>query len=139
MYFTSDSPLEMNGEPYLMINSNAGELIDHLLVVSDVAPSYAPPGKTLISVNIVGEQNLPDDVLQEKVRAELMKWFGGNHEWQHLKTYKIADALPEFTENSPRIVDLKINEHLFRCGDYAAYPSLNAAMKTGREVAEMLS
>jgi hypothetical protein len=26
----------------------------------------------------------------------------------------------------------------YRCGDYAVYPSLNAAMKTEREVAEML-
>ena len=67
----------MSGEPYLIINSNADELIDHLLVVSDVAPSYAPAGKTLISVNIVGEKDLPVEVLQEKVRAELEKWFGG--------------------------------------------------------------
>jgi phytoene dehydrogenase-like protein len=139
LYFSSGAPLEINGEPYLIINSNAGELIDHLLVVSDVAPTYAPAGKTLISVNIVGEKDLPDDVVQEKVRAELAKWFGGRHVWRHLKTYKIADALPEYTENSSAVLDLKINERLFRCGDYAAYPSLNAAMKTGREVAEMLS
>jgi protoporphyrinogen oxidase len=128
----------MNGEPYLMINSNAGETIDHLLVVSDVAPSYAPPGKTLLSVSIVGKKDFSDDDLKEKVRAELTKWFGGKHEWRHLKTYKIADALPKYTVNSPVASDLKINEHTFRCGDYAAYPSLNAAMKTGREVAEML-
>ena len=42
-------------------------------------------------------------------------------------------------KDSPTAVDLKISERLFRCGDYAAYPSLNAAMKTGHEVAEMLS
>jgi protoporphyrinogen oxidase len=138
LYFTINSPLKMNGEPYLMINSNAGETIDHLLVVSDVAPSYAPPGKTLLSVSIVGKKDFSDDDLKEKVRAELTKWFGGKHEWRHLKTYKIADALPKYTVNSPVASDLKINEHTFRCGDYAAYPSLNAAMKTGREVAEML-
>lgn len=139
LYFMSDAPLKISGEPYLMINSNAGESIDHLLVVSDVAPTYAPPGKTLISVNLVGAKDSPDDVLAEKVRAELEKWFGGEPGWRHLKTYKIADALPKFTENASVAAELKINEHTFRCGDYAAYPSLNAAMKTGREVAEMLS
>jgi predicted NAD/FAD-dependent oxidoreductase len=55
-----------------------------------------------------------------------------------LKTYKIPEALPQFFADSPTENNLKLNENLYRCGDYTAYPSLNAAMKTGREVAEML-
>ena len=137
-YFASDKPISLDGEPYLMINSNENELIDHLLVVSDVAPSYAPAGKTLISVNTVGIKELAEDVLENKTRDKLIKWFGQAHDWRHLKTYRIPDALPRYAENSTTKIKLKINEHLYRCGDYAAYPSLNAAMKTGREVALML-
>lgn len=135
LYFESDSPLKLDGEPYLIINSNVNETIDHSLVISDVAPSYAPPGKTLISVSIVGEK----DFSEETVRAELTKWFGQNIAWRHLKTYKIPEALPQFFENSATANNLKINDFVYRCGDYAAYPSLNAAMKTGREVAEMIA
>lgn len=49
---------------------------------------------------------------------------------------RVARYTPEAANKN--VFDLQIEDHLFRCGDYAAYPSLNAAMKTGREVAEML-
>ncbi|MDQ3129789.1 MAG: FAD-dependent oxidoreductase [Acidobacteriota bacterium] len=138
LYFESDVPLNMKGEPYLVINSNTDELIDHLLVMSDVVPTSAPAGKTLISVSIVGNKDVSDDVLEEKVQAELVKWFGKEDAWRHLKTYQIPEALPQFFQNSATESNLKVNDHTYRCGDYTAYPSLNAAMKTGREVAEML-
>ncbi len=135
LYFESDLPLNLQGEPYLIINSNPADLIDHILVISDVAASYAPAGKTLISVNIIGNK----DVSKENIQAELIKWFGRENVWRHIKTYKVSEALPQFFQDSAADNDLKINDHTFRCGDYTAYPSLNAAMKTGREVAGMLS
>ena len=138
MYFESDVPLKLDGAPYLIINSNTNELIDHLLVSSDVAPTYAPAGKTLISVNVVGNKEISDDSLEESVQAELIKWFGRENVSQHLKTYRIPQALPQFFQGSSIIRSLKINDYTYRCGDYTAYPSLNAAMKTGREVAGML-
>jgi phytoene dehydrogenase-like protein len=134
-YFASDKPIQLGGKPYLIINSNDGELISHILVSSEVVPAYAPQGKTLISVNIIGNQEVSD----QKVKAELADWFGDGYDWRHLKTYKIPEALPQFFQDSPTENDLKISENLYRCGDYTAYPSLNAAMKTGREVAEILS
>ncbi len=73
------------------------------------------------------------------MQAELVEWFGREHVWQHLKTYRIPQALPQFFQDSAIVRPLKINDYLYRCGDYTAYPSLNAAMKTGREVAEMLA
>lgn len=134
MYFTSDSPLKLEGEPYLIVNSNSGELIDHVFQVSAAAPSYAPEGKNLISVNVVGNR----EVSVEEIQNELVEWFGNGHKWNHLKTYKIPEALPQYFQDSVVKSDLKINDHTYRCGDYTAYPSLNGAMKSGREVAEMI-
>ncbi len=111
LYFASDTPLELDGEPYLIINSNAGELIDHLFINSAVAPSYAPAGKTLISVNIVGDKDISDENLPENVQTELAKWFGQKKVWRHLKTNSIVDALPQFLENSAADNNLKINEY----------------------------
>ncbi len=135
LYFESDSPLKIDGKPYLMINSNTDEMINHILPISDVSPSYAPANKTLISVNIVGNR----EVATDKVQTELAKWFGNKIAWRHLKTYKIPEALPQFFNESATETNLKISENIYRCGDYTAYPSLNAAMKTGRQVAEMAS
>ena len=139
LYFASDLPLSIFSKPYLIINANSDELIDHLVVMSDIAPSYAPEGKTLISVSLVGKNKYSEQDLVEKVENELLNWFGKKHQWQHLRTYRIPEALPQYFEAPPQYQSLKINEFMYRCGDYMAYPSLNAAMKTGREVAEMLS
>jgi phytoene dehydrogenase-like protein len=139
LYFSSDIPLSIFSKPYLIINANDNELIDHLLVMSDFAPSYAPEGKTLISVSLVGKTKYPEQYLLEKVEKELIEWFGDRYDWQHIRTYRIPEALPQYFEAPPQYLDLKINDFMYRCGDYMAYPSLNAAMKTGREVAEMLT
>ncbi len=135
MYFESDSSLDFEDEAYLIINSNKDELIDHIFPASDAVPSYSPNGKTLISVNIVGNKEFSED----DIKNELGKWFGSGKNWQHLKTYKIPEALPQYLKYSEVNEDLKINEYTYRCGDYTAYPSLNGAMKSGREVAEMLA
>jgi protoporphyrinogen oxidase len=133
-YFETDSLLEFAAEPYLMINSNTDELIDHLLVLSAAVPGYAPSGKTLVSVNIVGNT----EVSEEDIKIELAAWFGREIAWRHLRTYKIPHALPRYFPDSAVESNLRINDFIYRCGDYTAYPSLNAAMKTGREVAEMI-
>lgn len=139
LYFASDIPLSIFSQPYLIINANKNELIDHLVVMSDIAPSYAPAGKTLISVSLVGKNKYSEQDLVEKVGKELIQWFGKKYNWKHLRTYRIPEALPQYFEAPPQYKTLKINDFMYRCGDYMAYPSLNAAMKTGREVAEMLT
>lgn len=135
MYFESDSSLDFEDEAYLIINSNKNELIDHIFPASDAVPSYSPNGKTLISVNVVGKKEFSE----EDIKKELDEWFGGRKSWRHLKTYKIPEALPQYLKYSEIKEDLKINEYTYHCGDYTAYPSLNGAMKSGREVAEMLA
>ncbi len=138
VYFSTSTPLSILGKSYLIINANANELIDHLVVLSDIAPTYAPAGKTLISVSVVGKNDLSETDLNQKIVAELTNWFGKNHTWQHLKTYRIPNALPQYFADSKTHNSLKINDYTFQCGDYTAYPSLNAAMETGRKVAELL-
>ncbi len=138
LYFERDTPISLPGKPYLMINANADELIDHLVVLSDIAPTYAPAGKTLISVSVVGHNTYSEADLIQKVQAELATWFDQKQTWRHLKTYRIPEALPHYIQASAKYKNLKINDFLYQCGDYTAYPSLNAAMKTGRKVAEML-
>jgi len=138
LYFTCDIAFHIFETAYLIINANKEELIDHLVIFSAFVPSYAPTGKTLISVSIVGENPYAEKDVIEKIQKELLQWFGEKYTWQHLRTYHIPEALPQYFEPSPPYQSLKINDFMYRCGDYTAYPSLNAAMKTGREVAEML-
>jgi hypothetical protein len=138
VYFAADaSPLD---SPMLVINAEPGGLVNHLAVVSDVAPGYAPPGQHLVSVNLVGPAQPVGPQRLAAIRSELAGWFGeAVHGWRHLRTYAIPEALPRFTARQPAEEVLKLAEGLYRCGDYAAYPSYNASMLTGRHVAEQIA
>lgn len=137
----------------LMLNPHRASAVHNIAIMSDVAPGYAPGSQTeqgpaLISVSTQGLETVNESVLTERIRVELADWFGpGALNWRHLKTYHLPHALPSY---NPALNDggngfepilhqpLKLSEFLYQCGDQTAYPSLNAAMQTGREVAELL-
>ncbi|GEO02568.1 oxidoreductase [Adhaeribacter aerolatus] len=136
-YFTSDeSP---NNSKLLMLNPNSHSVVHNVSVPSDICPSYAPAGKALISVSTHGPHGLSPENLALKIKAELKTWFGETVEnWRYLKTYFIPQGLPPTAPN-PAQPFLQLAANLYRCGDYTAYPSLNAAMATGRLVAENIT
>ena len=135
-YFSANhSPLK---EQMLVLNPNRSSMVHNLCVPSDIAPAYAPNGKSLISVSTQGFNLYDEHELAKNIKRELTTWYGNQvQDWQHLKTYHIPQALPNFDQS---LIDnqLKINDILYQCGDAIAYPSLNAAMATGRKVAEMI-
>lgn len=137
VYFAAnESPLQ---DKMLVLNPNRNELIQNLCVPSDIAPNYAPTGKSLISVSTayLGATNEQQNIAT--LKQELTHWFGKDvTEWQHLKSYHIPYALPSFAVGAKNL-PLQIADKIYRCGDYTAYPSLNAAMMTGRKVAEMIA
>ncbi|RIV25494.1 FAD-dependent oxidoreductase [Fibrisoma montanum] len=140
-YFTA--PASPNQQKLLMLNPNRASAVHNIAVMTDVAPGYAANGRSLISVSTQGLETVREDVLAERIRTELTGWFGETvKSWQHLKTYHIPHALPAYNAGSALTdvhATLKLDAHLYQCGDRTAYPSLNAAMQTGREVAEMIS
>jgi phytoene dehydrogenase-like protein len=124
----------------LTLHTNDASLVHNLCVPSDVAPTYAPEGQALISVSTQGKVPATDKELTEGIRKELISWYGDAvREWRHLKTYRIQAALPQYLPPATEPLAIQLNEHLYRCGDYTLYPSLNAAMQSGRQVAEMIA
>lgn len=136
-YFAAGrSPLK---EKMLALNPNRMSVVHNLCVPSDIAPSYAPAGKALVSVSTQGMSLLDEKKLTDHIVQELTGWFGEEvKSWQHLRTYHIPKALLTYPANAPE-PELKISEHLYECGDHTSYPSLNAAMATGRAVADMIA
>ncbi len=135
-YFSANqSPLK---DKMLVLNPNRASMVHNMCVPSDIAPAYAPDGKSLISVSTQGFDLYDENELAKNIKRELITWYGNEvQDWQHLKTYHIPKALPNFDQS---YIDnhLKISDILYQCGDATAYPSLNAAIATGRKVAEML-
>ena len=115
--------------------------VNNLTVLSNVSNRYAPKGKVLISISYNGIPAIDDSTLAENMKAELKKWYGNQVEdWKLLKTFRIKYALPnqEKVSNEISNSEIKINENLFICGDHLLNGSINAAMKSGRIVAELI-
>ncbi|GAA3971433.1 NAD(P)/FAD-dependent oxidoreductase [Hymenobacter antarcticus] len=123
----------------LRLNAAPSALAHNVAFPADVSGAYAPAGRALVSVSTHGERSLSEAELTTKLREELAAWFGpAARDWEHLRSYRIPAALPVYLAAHPAQQPLKLAESLYRCGDWAAYPSLNAALATGREVAETL-
>ena len=123
----------------LRLNATPGALAHNVAFPADVSGAYAPAGRSLISVSTHVERSLDEAELVPRLRQELAAWFGpAARDWEHLRTYRIAAALPVYPAGQPPRQPLQLADNLYRCGDWASYPSLNGALGTGREVAEML-
>ncbi|MGI9105588.1 MAG: NAD(P)/FAD-dependent oxidoreductase [Pyrinomonadaceae bacterium] len=140
MYFAAQkSPVD---EPILVLNGEGRGPVNNLCVPSAVAPSYAPPGAALISVSILEDQMEADEArLQAAVREQLSGWFGPIVQgWRHLRTYRIAAALPEQqkVELAARRSLVQVRSGIYACGDYLDTASINGALRAGRLAAETL-
>lgn len=114
---------------------------NNLTVMSNVSNQYAPTEKFLISISYNGIPTIDDATLAEKMKTELKQWYGNQvDDWKLLKTYRIHYALPNQEKVFNEVPDskIKINDNLFICGDHLLNGSINAAMKSGRLVAELI-
>lgn len=138
-YFATGGPAPSHGRRLLHLNARPGALVHNVAFPAEVSPAVAPPGQHLVSVSTHGAHGLPEADLTARLRPELAAWFGPvAGTWRHLRTYHIEQALPVYAPHQPVQQELRLGATLWRCGDWVAYPSLNAALGTGRQVAEGL-
>lgn len=132
------SPLE---HPLLMLNGDPRSgPVHHLCVPSDIAPGYAPAGRSLISATTVGLPAEDDATLARQAEAQLATWFGEStvRSWQRLKVSRVTYALPRLTPGISVERAIRIADGLYACGDHLETPSINGALRSGRRAAESL-
>jgi phytoene dehydrogenase-like protein len=146
VYYAADkSPLK---EAIITLNGSSKGLVNNVCVPSDVSPLYAPEGKSLISVSLLGLHR--DEHIPNEVKKELAAWFGEQVDgWQHLRTDIIKHALPEQApeENQQNDTEadtgdqteapkgfLKIDDIMI-CGDHTTSASIEGAIISGNQTA----
>ncbi len=131
LYFSADySPL---GEPIIALNGDNQGLINNVAVLSDLSPHYAPEGKSLISISLLGLPN--QEGLTDEIRKELRSWFGAQvDKWQHLATKAIPKALPEHLPDAAPLPEPE--PPYFLCGDYLESTSIEGAIISGQKSAK---
>jgi phytoene dehydrogenase-like protein len=124
--------------PILCLNANPNALIGNFCFLSDVSASYAPKDSHLLSCTHVGAQDW-SEALQKQVQQEMAGLLSVPAEsLMPLKHYAITDALPaqQRVSDKPRL--MKTEHDVWLAGDSLANSSLNAALLSGRLVAEAI-
>jgi len=145
LYFSADkSPLRSS---HIMLNSEVrthNNLISYIAVPSDVQPSYAPSGKSLISVTVLGEIADRLDLKKEseitsKVESELMQWFGEIvSKWQLISIQHIQQALPESDSIMFDNPDNNLNDGYFYCGDFMTHGSVEGTLISAKQAVQSI-
>jgi phytoene dehydrogenase-like protein len=139
LYFGTDQP--PIDAPYLVLNGENQGWVNSLTVPSAVAPSYAPAGRSLISVVVVGHQTEAPGTVEAVVRSDLKQWFGTSIDtWRHIKTYHIPHALPDQRPPLPNPTAGPSLPHpnVYVCGEYNSVPGIQWALLSGRQAAEQI-
>jgi phytoene dehydrogenase-like protein len=136
-YYSADEPpIPL---PVLVLNGDGAGPVNNFCTISQVAPSYAPKGKHLISVTVLGIQALTDVQLGGFIIAQMKNWFGKVASgWQLLRSYRIADAQPQQLPGAlePFERPVRVRPGIYVCGDHRDNASINGALGSGRRAAQ---
>ena len=135
-YAADESPVP---HPLLVLNGDGAGPVNNFAVMTQVAPSYAPAGKHLISISVLGIQQLTDVQLGGFIIAQMKNWFGPvARSWRFLKSYRIPHAQPQLVPGAlePPQRPVRIRPGIYVSGDHCDNASINGAMLSGRRSAE---
>ncbi|GER89284.1 amine oxidase [Dictyobacter vulcani] len=140
LYFAGDERLY--NQRKILLNADPHAYVNNAVLVSNIAPTYAPPRKHLLSVTVLGNPSEDDELLAERSKAEIAGWFP-HHDlshWQLLALYRIPfaqfyqpagiyDTLPASQTDVPG---------LYLVGEYTQSSSIQGAMHSGEVAAREL-
>ncbi len=121
--------------PFLLLDGVSGGPALNAVVISQVQPAYAPPGRALVVAAVPGPRALVPG-LADEVAAQLSSWLDvAPGELELVRTDVIPHGQPSQSPplNVRRRVDL--GDGLFVCGDHRDTASLQGAMFSGERTA----
>lgn len=126
-------PEEMTNSMNLVVDGQGRGPVINSIAISNMVPSYAPTGKTLLSSTTI------DFASESEVRRHLaLMWGTSTSAWSLIAKYEIPKALPIFGVGAMRAQSAQIDEKTFIAGDYRTAPSQNGALLSGRLAAQEL-
>ena len=132
-WFSTTDPVPTSR--WLRVDGDRGPVVN-TAVVSDAAPSYAPPGRRLVQATTLS--GAPDD--EGVVRAELDRlWSTSTAGWDLLARHDVREALPLV---APPLVERRpvdLGGGRFVAGDHRDTSSIQGALVSGRRVARVVA
>ena len=121
----------------LMLRGDEQGAVQTAVVLSNIAPEYAPAGKSLISVSVSDADHDTDtETLDQLIRTQLSGWFGDQvSKWNRLHVYRVPYGLPKTDlETIVGSVDgpsVGAVDGVYVCGDHRETPSIQGAKNSG--------
>lgn len=104
-------------------------------VVSNAAPSYAPPGRHLVASTVLGARG--DAETERAVRAQLRLVYGADpRPWELLAVHEVAGALPAMPPPLEPRRPVRLGDGPFVAGDHRDTASIQGALVSGRRAAD---
>ena len=126
-------PFEMTQSNRLLIDGQARGPVINSIAISNMVPTYAPLGKTLLSSTTI------EFASESEVRRHLATlWGTSTSDWSLIAKYEIPKSLPIFGLGAQGVHSAKLADNLFVAGDYRTAPSQNGALLSGRLAAQEL-
>ncbi|EEF46791.1 15-cis-phytoene desaturase, chloroplastic/chromoplastic [Ricinus communis] len=141
VYFSADRDKVPVQDPALFLNGSGKGIINNMFFATNVAPSYGPPDKALVSVSLIGLfEDVSDDDLTVEIVGELSGWFGSSivKSWKYLRTYRIGFAQPNQCPPTDLMKTSRVGSGLYLCGDYMTSATFDGALVSGRKAVEAL-
>ena len=126
-------PKELTSSKCLIIDGQKRGPVVNSIAISNLAPTYAPAGKALLSSTTV------DFASESEVRRHLaLIWGAQSSDWSLIAKYEIPKSLPVFAPGAQGVTTAKVATNIYVAGDYRSAPSQNGALLSGRLAAEEL-
>jgi phytoene dehydrogenase-like protein len=103
------------------------------VAISNVAPSYAPVGRTLISSTALDV--IPSSEVLTRVGA---LWGVDPKSLEYVQHFELTQSLPKHLPGKPLISPSRVRENIYIAGDHRATPSQQGALLSGRLAAEAI-
>jgi|688.fasta_scaffold251242_2 phytoene dehydrogenase-like protein len=134
-YAAAESPA---GKRIVLDGDGTGP-VNNVAVMSEVAPSYAPAGQSLIAASCVGLPAGDDAALDAAARAQLTPWFGGRvYGWRLLRIDRIEWAQHAQPPGSLSSGARWLRDKVILSGDGTENASIDGALRSGRRAADLV-
>ncbi len=140
LYFASDESLYPQKK--IVLNTNTGAFVNNAVQITNIAPTYAPPHKHLLSVTVLDNPQQRDETLAQRCLFELSSWFPNRNlaRWKFLKAFHIPFS--QFVQPPGIYERLPSNRTsingLFLAGEYTKSSSIQGAMHSGEDAAKTI-
>jgi phytoene dehydrogenase-like protein len=136
-WFATDVPPTTMKTPFVNPVGPSYGPISHAVVVSNVAPRYAPTGRHLVAAcSVVSTQSTSGAASDEEVRSQLAQVFRTDtSSWELVTRHLNSTAFPVVRPPLLQHRDVDLGDGLFVAGDHRETPGIAGAMRSGRRAA----